>query len=204
MNLYGQLLFCNYILAGHGLLLAHLTWNEIEAFFSEFHWKASGGESSEFKSTLPQSQVLRSFTIFSSSSSNVLCSLLMEFYNEWDGISINPFLSIEHTNTTTTVLKRHEKPFEMMKSDLKPVWIWWRWFLCWVAVSQLTSSCVSGANLVPASFWLVSFWLFLICCSESRRSACATILLTNWGNQRLFGLVTGAVLSHRAIFSGHC
>ena len=117
---------CNYILAGHGLL----TWNEIEAFFSESHWKASGGESSEFKSTLPQSQVLRSFTIFSSSSSNVLCSLLMEFYNEWDGISINPFLSIEHTNTINTLLKRHEKPFEMMKSDLKPVWIWWRWFLC--------------------------------------------------------------------------
>ena len=65
---------------------------------------------------------------------------------------------------------------------------------------RLTSSCVSGANLVPASFWLVSFWLFLICCSESRRSACARILLTNWGNQRLFGLVTGAVLSHSHLF----
>ena len=150
---------CNYILAGHGLL----TWNEIEAFFSESHWEASGGESSEFKSTLPQSQVLRSFTIFSSSSSNVLCSLLMEFYNEWDGISINPFLSIEHSNTTTTVLKRHEKPFEMMKSDLKPVWIWLRWFLCVLhfgAPGLRSAASVSGANLVPASFSLVSFLTF--------------------------------------------
>ena len=172
MNLYGQLLFCNYILAGHGLLLAHLTWNEIEAFFSESHWKASGGESLEFKSTLPQSQVLRSFTIFSSSSSNVLCSLLMEFYNEWDGISINPFLSIEHSNTTTTVLKRHEKPFEMMKSDLKPVWIWWRWFLCVLhfgaglrsAASSPAVVCVwcqPGSSIILTRFLLTFSYLLL-------------------------------------------